>query len=150
MRTLLESQLVEHYAMIRLAEERFFKLQTLCTTIWLATIVLPITGQVAITDDQQIIFSLLPVMFFWLMGSMHNALSQLITFRASQLEHFLRQDDLDLTKVDHLFLAGGGKCVPFKLKISTLLVAMFLSETVIFFYGALFVATFVIHRFLDV
>lgn len=145
---LLQAQLTQHYQFWLAQNERSFKVQNWCITVWLATLALPHSVHLDLATSQRLALSLLPVFLFWMVSGVQSAFADLVAQRPKSLEKALLQNDSKFENGDRYFLVSGTDEVTFRQKLRALVTSLFLAESVTVFYLIIAIATLAFHYLL--
>lgn len=143
-RDFLERQLNHYYSWIISDKNRSITTRSWCITLWVVTVALVISSQVPLSPLYSTIVIILPVLLFWLLDGFHNSFIDLNEQQAMKIERMLMSNSIEDVDWSESLLMTSHTKTPFSDKVKSLLISLFLRETVSFFYLILLVASVIL------
>jgi hypothetical protein len=143
-RNFLEKQLAHYYYWIISDKNRSLTTRSWCITLWVVTVVLLISNQLNVSLFYFGITLILPVLLFWLLDGFQNSFIEINEQQAIKIEQMLTSNQYENIDWQESLLMTRHAQTPFLLKVRSLLVSLFLRETVSFFYLILLIISVVL------
>lgn len=143
-RNFLEKQLAHYYHWIISDKNRSLTTRSWCITLWVVTVVFLISNQLHLSILYFGITIILPVLLFWLLDAFHNSFIELNEQQAIKIEQMLTLNQNEDVDWQESLLMTRHAQTPFFVKIRSLLISLFIRETVSFFYLILLIISVVL------
>ena len=143
-RNFLEKQLAHYYYWIISDKNRSLTTRSWCITLWVVTVVFLISNQLHLSILYFGITIILPVLLFWLLDAFQNSFIELNEQQAIKIEQMLTLNQNEDVDWQESLLMTRHAQTPFFVKIRSLLISLFIRETVSFFYLILLIISVVL------